>query len=79
MGNFLIVSKVDKLEEYKTISEEYGVSFEINDFFIPTILDDEIKSIVIGKVEIGNMLPYRKSNILPIGGWRELKGSNPKW
>lgn len=43
MGNFLIVSKVDKLEEYKTISEEYGVSFEINDFFIPAILDNEIK------------------------------------
>ncbi len=43
MGNFLIVSKADKLEEYKTISGEYGVSFEINDFFIPAILDDEIK------------------------------------
>lgn len=43
MGNFLIVSKADKLEEYKNISEEYSVAFEINDFFMPAILDDEIK------------------------------------
>ena len=43
MGNFLIVSKADKLEEYKAIAEEYSVSFELNDFFMPAILDDEIK------------------------------------
>ena len=43
MGNFLVVSKADKLEEYKKISEEYGVSYEINDFFMPALLDDEKK------------------------------------
>ena len=44
MGNFLVVSKADKLEEYKKISEEYGVSYEINDFFMPALLDDEKKT-----------------------------------
>ena len=43
MGNFLVVSKADKLEEYKKNAEEYGVSYEINDFFIPSLLDDEKK------------------------------------
>lgn len=43
MRNFLIVSKVDRLAEYKRISDEYSVSFEINDFFVPSILDNERK------------------------------------
>lgn len=42
-GRFLIVSKVDRLKEYKEISEEYSVAFEINDFFVPAILDDKEK------------------------------------
>lgn len=41
MGRILIVSKVGQLTEYKSIAEEYGVAFEINDFFAPDILDDE--------------------------------------
>ena len=41
MGGFLIVSKADKIEEYKKISGEYKVSFEINDFFVPQLLDNE--------------------------------------
>lgn len=43
MGQFLIVSKADKLAEYKKISEEYDVAFELNDFYVPEILDDEEK------------------------------------
>lgn len=43
MGRFSIVSKVDKLTEYKKISEEYDVAYEINDFYVPEILDDEEK------------------------------------
>lgn len=43
MGNFLIVSKAENLSEYKKISEEYNVSFEMNDFFSPAVLDDEKK------------------------------------
>lgn len=40
MERFMIVSKADKLDEYMRISEEYNVSFEINDFYEPEILDD---------------------------------------
>lgn len=43
MGRFLIVSKADKLEEYMQISKEYHVSFEMNDFFVPQLLDDKEK------------------------------------
>ncbi len=43
MGDFLIVSRLDRLEEYKQISQEYHVAFEINDFFEPEILDSERK------------------------------------
>lgn len=41
MGRFLIVSKVDKLDEYTQLAKEYDVSFEINDFFDPEILNDK--------------------------------------
>lgn len=43
MGNFLVVSKVDRLSEYKKISEQYQVGFEVNDFYDPKVLDDESK------------------------------------
>lgn len=43
MGRLLIVSKRDGLSEYQRISEEYQVSYEINDFFEPDILEDEKK------------------------------------
>lgn len=40
MGSFLIVSKAEQLEEYRKIAEDYQVSFEINDFFEPMVLND---------------------------------------
>lgn len=40
MGRFLVVSKLDRLQEYKAIADQYGVGFEINDFFEPRVLDD---------------------------------------
>lgn len=43
MGRFLIVSKMERLGEYLKIAKEYDVSFEINDFFEPDILDDVTK------------------------------------
>lgn len=43
MGRFLIVSRVERLEEYMGIAKEYDVSFEINDFFNPQIINDEAK------------------------------------
>ena len=41
MGRFMIVSRLKKLQEYIEIAKEYDVSFEINDFYEPEILDDE--------------------------------------
>ena len=41
MGRFMIVSRIKKLQEYIEIAKEYDVSFEINDFYEPEILDDE--------------------------------------
>lgn len=43
MSTFMVVSKVEQLAEYKAISEQYGVSFELNDFFDADVLDDTHK------------------------------------
>ena len=40
MGRFMVVSRADRLPEYKAVSEQYDVAFEINDFYDPHILDD---------------------------------------
>lgn len=40
MGRFMVVSKADRLPEYKAIAEQYNVGFEINDFYETAILDD---------------------------------------
>lgn len=41
MGQFLIVSRVEHLEEYRQLAEKYQVAYEINDFYNPAVLDDE--------------------------------------
>ena len=56
MGRFMIVSKVDKLDEYVQLAKEYGVAFELNDFFEPEILDDEVKQQAI-------VTAYKKQNL----------------
>lgn len=55
MGKTLIVSKLANLEEHKRISEEYGVGFEFNDFFLPDLLDHEesLESVIESYEEIG--------------------------
>lgn len=40
MGNFLIVSRVERIQEYKQIADEYHLGFELNDFYVPSVLDD---------------------------------------
>ena len=40
MGKYLIVSRVETLREHMALSRQYGVGFEINDFFDPEVLDD---------------------------------------
>ena len=37
----------EQLEEYKRISDEYGVGFEINDFYYPDVLDNEERTSVL--------------------------------
>lgn len=43
MGGFLIVSKVENLEAYQQLSNEYQLAYELNDFFDPSVLGDEVK------------------------------------
>jgi len=59
MGQFLIVSKADKLNEYYKISKEYGVAFEVNDFFDGELLADEEK--------LHNVIAQYKAKGLPKG------------
>lgn len=40
MGQIFIVSKIDAIDEYMEIANQYGLGFEYNDFFMPDILDD---------------------------------------
>lgn len=55
MGRFLVVSKLEQLEEYGSISREYGVGFEVNDFFAPDVLDSprQIEQIVNAYAKMG--------------------------
>lgn len=39
MGEFLVVSKLNTIEQHLALVKEYGVAFEINDFFEPNLLD----------------------------------------
>lgn len=41
MSRFLIIPKINELEESLRLAEEYGFGFEYNDFFIPDVLDNE--------------------------------------
>lgn len=57
MGQLMIVSKVGQLEEYWKISREYDVSFEVNDFYEPEILDDEAKQMELLEAYVQSGLP----------------------
>ncbi len=43
MRNFLIIPRVNNLDESLKLAEEYGFGFEYNDFFVPDIMDDKEK------------------------------------
>ena len=43
MRNFLIIPKINNLDESLELVEEYGVGFEYNDFFFPDVMDDKAK------------------------------------
>lgn len=50
MNKFLIVSRVDKIGEFKKISTEYNMGFEFNDFYMSDVLTDEKKQDEIIKI-----------------------------
>lgn len=41
MKQFLMIPDVNRLPESIALAEEYGLSFEYNDFYTPEVLDDE--------------------------------------
>lgn len=41
MGRILLVAKAEQLKKYKQLAKEYNAAFEINDFFQPSVLEDE--------------------------------------
>ena len=41
MSRFLIIPKINELDESLKLAEEYGFGFEYNDFFFPDVLDDK--------------------------------------
>ncbi|MDO5154669.1 MAG: TIM barrel protein [Eubacteriales bacterium] len=43
MGKWMIVSKVEQLADYIALANAYHVAFEINDFFQPSVLEDELQ------------------------------------
>lgn len=57
MGHFMIVSKINQLEEHLKLAKEFEVSFELNDFFEPDILDDEIK--------LNEVIELYKKSVMP--------------
>lgn len=58
MNEYMIVSLAERMGDYRQIAEEYGVTFEINDFVLSDVLDDEDK--------VKNLIEeYRKISFLP--------------
>lgn len=43
MGQFLLASQVDQREKYCRIAQQYDFGFEMNDFYIPEILENKEK------------------------------------
>ena len=52
MQNFLIIPKINNLDESLKFAEEYGFGFEYNDFFIPDTMDDKGKKKEIISISI---------------------------
>lgn len=42
MGKLYCIPKISDIERYVEFAEKYDAGFEYNDFFVPSILDDEI-------------------------------------
>ena len=60
MKSVYIIPKRDNMEESMRLSKEYNAYFEYNDFFIPAILDDEVKKKEL--IDFYKSLPRDRSN-----------------
>lgn len=50
MSRFMIIPRIDKLDESLALAHEYGFGFEFNDFYSPKVLDDtELTESIIEK------------------------------
>lgn len=43
MNNYLIIPQIEDIEEYLSLSKEYNLGFEFDDFFTPKMLSDDKK------------------------------------
>ena len=60
MKSVSIIPKRDNIEESLRLSNEYGANFEYNDFFLPFVLDDEVKKKEL--IDFYKSLPRDRSN-----------------
>ncbi len=59
MNNFLIIPRLENLEESLALADKYGFGFEYNDFFSPAVLDDTKKQEEIRLRYKAHRLPVR--------------------
>lgn len=64
IDNLLIIPERDKLDAYIELADKYGVGFEYNDFFIPSVLDsdEELESVIKTYCSANGMPKYCTSH-----------------
>lgn len=59
MKQFLIIPKINELNTSLELAREYHLGFEFNDFFMPSVLDDEMgQSKIIGEYKAAGLPGY---------------------
>lgn len=63
MSRFMIIPRIDKLDESLALAHEYGFGFEFNDFYSPKVLDDtELTESIIEKYKAAGLPDYCTSH-----------------
>lgn len=63
MSRFMIIPRIDKLDESLALAREYGFGFEFNDFYSPKVLDDtELTESIIEKYKAAGLPDYCTSH-----------------
>ena len=59
MKKFLIIPKISELKTSLELAREYGLGFEFNDFFMPSVLDDNaVQEKIIGEYKAAGLPGY---------------------